>query len=368
VILTLLLIEIGLTFGVSVGVAGQVSTASSVAAFIGSLLMGMLTVRYKHKSLLMTGLLILGVSTLGFYLAPNFALFLICSVMAGLGTAMVLPMSTTLVAKHLPLKKRAGVISMLMATMSVSYFVGTPIIQYLSGLGGWRVSYLIYALPLPLLSLLLSSRGIPSELRGSQSFVGRGNVVDGYRGVLSKLSANFCLLCNSLSAAAWAGIGLYSISFFRQQFSVSMGFATSLLIAAAMLYTFGALISSKLVNRFGRKKLTSIATLLVGIFTFFFTVSSYLWVSIILVSLACLAAGVRVSSHVTLTLEQVPEFRGTMMSLSSASANLGSALGSGVGGVALLWFGYRAVGPSLGLLGLVSAILLHRFVVDTPRA
>jgi predicted MFS family arabinose efflux permease len=385
VILTLLLIEIGLTFGVPVGVAGQIGTATSVAGFVGNLLMGLLTVRYRHKSLLMAGLVILGFSTLGLYLAPGFALFMAFSVLAGFGVAMIFPVSTTLVARHLSLEKRAGVISVFMAMTAFSYFIGTPIIQYISGLGGWRLTYLIYALPLPVLGILLSSRGIPSESGSSQGATEMVNVVDGYKGVLSKvdgykgvlskLSADVCLLCNSLSAATWAGIGLYAISYYRQHFAVSKGFATYLLIFAALLYAVGALISGKLalisgklVNRFGRKKMSSAAALLSGVFTFSFTVSSNLWVSIILVFMACIAAGVRVSSQVALTLEQVPDFRGTMMSLSAASSNLGYALGSGVGGVALLWFGYRAIGPSLGLLGMISAVLLYRFVVDTTGA
>ena len=194
------------------------------------------------------------------------------------------------------------------------------------------------------------------------------NVVDGYKGVLSQLSADVCLLCNSLSAATWAGISLYGVSFYRQHFNVSKGFATSLLILAALMYTIGALISGKLVNRFGRKKVTAIMALLCGVFTLSFTVIPNLWFSFSLVLIACLVAGVRVSSHIALTLEQVPEFRGTMMSLSAASANLGTALGSGVGGAALLWFGYKAVGPSLGLLGVVSAILLYWLVEDVAGA
>ena len=364
VILTLLLIEIGRSFGVPVGIAGQVGTATSVAAFTGSLIMGLLTVKFKQKTLLMTGLIILGISTLGLYLAPSFPLFMICAILSGLGASMIMPVSTSLVAVHLPRENRAGVISLLMATIGVSYIIGTPVIQYITGLGGWRLSYLIYALPLPLLSLLISLRGIPSE-SSSQIAAESGNIVDGYKGVLSKISADVCLICNSLSAASWAGIGLYAISFFRQQYAVSLGFATSLLIALAILFTFGTLISGKFVNRFGRKNVTCVFILLTGVFTFFFTISPNLWISIFLVSMACIASGVRTSSHISLTLEQVPEYRGTMMSISAASANLGSALGSGVGGAALLWFGYRAIGPSLGLLGLVSAILLWRFVADT---
>jgi YNFM family putative membrane transporter len=194
------------------------------------------------------------------------------------------------------------------------------------------------------------------------------SVVGGYKGVLSKLSADICLLCNSLSSATWNGIGVYAVSFYRQHFGVSKGIATSFLILAALLMAIGAIISGRLVNRFGRKKVTSTAALLCGVITFFITLVPNLWLSFSLALIACLAAGIRVSAHVALTLEQVPEFRGTMMSLSAASANLGSALGSGVGGAALLWFGYRAVGPSLGLLGVVSAILLYRFVVDTAGA
>jgi len=56
VLAALLLIDIGKTFGASVGVMGQVNTSYSVAAFIFALLMGVLSIRFKHKSLLLAGL------------------------------------------------------------------------------------------------------------------------------------------------------------------------------------------------------------------------------------------------------------------------------------------------------------------------
>ncbi len=101
---------------------------------------------------------------------------------------------------------------------------------------------------------------------------------------------------------------------------------------------------------------------------FFFTLVPSLWLSLALTLMGCLFAGMRATSHVSLIIEQVPEFRGTVMSISAASANMGSALGSGLGGLALLLYGYKAVGPSLGLLGVASATILYFFAVDPTRA
>jgi len=53
-----------------------------------------------------------------------------------------------------------------------------------------------------------------------------------------------------------------------------------------------------------------------------------------------------------------------MMSLSSAAENLGMALGAGVGGLALIWFGYGGVGGALGVICIIAAIIYYFFVND----
>jgi predicted MFS family arabinose efflux permease len=315
----------------------------------------------------MTGLLLLSVALLGCSQAPNFILLLMFTILAGLGAAMVMPMTTTLVAKHLPLQKRARAIGLLMATLSVSYLIGAPVISYISDIGGWRLAFLVYALPFPLLGLLLDVKGLPHESESEQTSTSKRSLTDGYKGVLSNRSAVVCLLGSALSQATFAGIILYSVSFYRQHFLVSKGMAIYFMIGASLSYTVGALISSRFVNKFGRKPVTSISAFMTGIFIFFFTVAPNLWLSLGLTLAGCLFAGIRVTAAVSLTIEQVPMFRGTLMSISAASANMGSALGSGLGGLALLLYNYKAVGPFLGLLGLASAIIVHLFAVDPTR-
>lgn len=77
--------------------------------------------------------------------------------------------------------------------------------------------------------------------------------------------------------------------------------------------------------------------------------------------------GLRSTASTSLTIEQVPQFRGTMMSMNSASTSMSGVLGSGLGGLALLMYGYQALGPSLGLLGQASGIITYLVVVDPTR-
>ena len=66
----------------------------------------------------------------------------------------------------------------------------------------------------------------------------------------------------------------------------------------------------------------------------------------------------------SLTLEQIPDFRGTMMSLNAAAGFMGGAIGAGVGGLVLLWWNYAGVGLVLGSMSLVISPLVYFIVVD----
>jgi predicted MFS family arabinose efflux permease len=65
----LFLLKMAETFGVDKGFMGQINTFSSIVSVVFALLMGVLSVRLRHKSLLLIGLLFLGVSAVGCYFA-----------------------------------------------------------------------------------------------------------------------------------------------------------------------------------------------------------------------------------------------------------------------------------------------------------
>jgi len=65
----------------------------------------------------------------------------------------------------------------------------------------------------------------------------------------------------------------------------------------------------------------------------------------------------------TLVLEQVPTYRGSMMSLSSALSYLGYGLGTAVGGVVLSTAGWASLNTVLSMIG-AAALLLYFYLVE----
>jgi predicted MFS family arabinose efflux permease len=97
VLAALFLIDIGNTFGTSVSVTGQINTSYSIAAVIFALMTGALSIKFKHRSLLLVGLFLMAISAAGCFLAPDFVTLLAFFSLSGAGYAIVNPMIFTLV-------------------------------------------------------------------------------------------------------------------------------------------------------------------------------------------------------------------------------------------------------------------------------
>lgn len=365
--MTLFLIDMGNTFHVEVGVMGQVNTAASITAVAFGLLMGFLSVRFKHKPLLLLGLLCMSISALGCFLAPDFTTILMSYALSGVGLAMVLPMTITLVGEHFSLEKRAGAVGWIIAGGSLSYVIGGPIAALVGGLGGWRFSVLWFVLPVFLVSLLLAFFEIPSDPQSSHSTARSETYLGGFKGIFSNRSATACLVGDTLRSAAFAAVVVYAASFVRQRFGASTDFASMVLLGGALFYALGSIITGRIVNRTGRKFSSVWTVLLAGVFTVSYAYASNLWLSLALICVASWFFGMSASACNSLSLEQVPKFRGTMMSLDSAAINLGSAFGTTLGGLVLLSFDYEGMGIALGMTGVVGAIVLYLLSKDPTR-
>ena len=121
------------------------------------------------------------------------------------------------------------------------------------------------------------------------------------------------------------------------------------------------------MNRFGRKPLTFSAAFLHGIYVMTFMYVSDLWLSQALCYLGCLFVGIRATASISLTLEQVPRFRGTMMSVNQAAMSIGGTIGTALGGAVLVWYGCGTTGFSMGAMGVVAALVFFFVVVDPTK-
>jgi len=361
----LLLIEMGASFGTPVGITGQIRTASSIMGVVAALVIGALSVRFDHKSLLLTGVVLYLVSSLGCSFAVSFGMLMLFYTLNGMAFSIVSPMSSTLVAEYFSLERRTMAIGWLIAGGSSAFVIGAQVIALIADVGGWRSAFLWFMFPVASLGLLMARFFLPSVERhrtpDSVSYLG------GFRAILSQRSAASCLAGTALRSASFQVVLLYSTSMMRQLFSFSRGTASVFMTISALCYTVGSIVAGRFVQNIGRKRMTVLATFLAALFTIVFTMSGDLWMALATNFLSAWFYGTSVSSGQSLNLEQVPSFRGTMMSLNSASGSIGGALGAGLGGLMILQYGYGVLGVALGLVGIVAGGILHFFVSDPTR-
>ena len=361
----LLLIDIGDSFEKTVGVTGQISTAASIVGVLSALLISALSLSFNPKSLLVAGLVVLVVSAIGCAFAPSFYILLTIYAMTGMAGSFVGPMAFTLIAKHFPPNQRANAISWVITGMSSANLIGAPLIGYISSFVGWRGSFLWFVMPISMLGLFMSIKFIPSKRRpDSGDHEDKVSIINSFKKVLRNTSAVSCLAGTALITAAYMAMVSYAPSYYREQFQFSTTQATYVIIGSSFFFILGTRICGRLVSLFGRKPLILWFTIGASISIFV-----YLNVSIIWLSLAARFIGSTFSAIVftvinALTLEQVPKYRGTVMSLNQATFNLGGVLGTGLGGLIILLLGYDVMGISHGLLMLVAMLILHFFTKE----
>jgi predicted MFS family arabinose efflux permease len=362
-ILSLLLIDIAETFKAEIGVMGQIRTTSGLLTLVTALIIGVLSMRINHKTLLVTGLGFFVASGIGCSLAQDYTTMLAAYSLSGIGLAMVGPMSLALVGEHVPLDRRAHAVGYITAGGASSFLVGGPIMNYVTRFGGWRSAFLLYMLPVAVIGLALTWLAIPSKISTSEE-TDTGSYLDGIRQVVTNRSALACLLGALLSKATWQGVISYGISYYREWYQIPKGWASLILSGLALGFIVSALLGGRLVNRFGRKPITVFSFLMVGVLSILYMNAPFYWLSMAIFLTMGVMSGVRRNASQSLALEQVPAYRGSMMALSTASNNLGSILGAGIGGAVLLTSDYPIIGVVLGILGVLSALVIKLFASD----
>jgi predicted MFS family arabinose efflux permease len=277
---------------------------------------------------------------------------------------MVSPMAIALVGDNLAFKKRANAVGWVLAGGSLAYLIGAPIMGALAGFGGWRISLLGFVIPFSVLSLLFAFTGVPAQSSDRSSLIKGDSYLESLKEIVSNRSAVGCLIGNVFRQAAFMAILLYSTSFFIERFSLTEGVGSFVILGAALFYTLGIIVAGSMVNRYGRKFSTVLTALLAGLFTISYAYVSNLFLSLVLNFIAAWFMGMMSSAASSLTLEQIPRFRGSMMSISSVATNLGAAVGAAVGGLALVWYDYDVLGAILGGMGIIAAIIFFLVTKD----
>jgi MFS family permease len=157
---------------------------------------------------------------------------------------------------------------------------------------------------------------------------------------------------------------VFYVAFFRVEFGLSVAPGASVYFGAIAVGILGWLIGGYLVNRIGRKRLPVTAIVIEGVTLPLLAFVPELWMALVVLFSNNFIYALSGSALINLTLEQMPESRGTMLSINSVFLTLGATIGAGIGGFALAMFNYTGIFLVFSILILITAAVFFFLVKD----
>jgi predicted MFS family arabinose efflux permease len=359
-----LLVDIAASFKVSIGTASQLGLISSIIGLIMGFAMFSLSIKFQHKSLFLFGIAIFGIGTLGFFLAQNFATLLLFQSFIGVGSSIIVIMIYTLIGELFPLEKRGWAVGLAVAAMGASYIIVGPFSGLISDIAGWRAVLLWLIFPFSLACFALGSLVVPSKQPQLQSPT-MSLYSKAFRQILLNKSAMACVIGTTLFTCVGV-VPFYAVSFYRLVFAVSPFIGGVFSSIAAVGAILGGIGGGRLINRCGRKPLTVTASLVSGISAIIFSYMPNMLISVAFWAISAGTAAITLSALFSLALEQVPSFKGSMMSINSTFQNTGTILGLIIGGLVLNIYhnDFQLLMTIFGTLGIASAPIIFLLAKD----
>lgn len=318
--------------GVSLPVAGQVTTAYALAATVIAPLLLMATGGWPRQRAVTLALGLFSVGAVVCALSSSMSLLLIGRVLMGAGsifTALAAGMLVTLV----PLQARGKALSLSFLGVSLSYLIGLPLGTSLGFAFGWQVPlWMIAAAALLLLPALLSQMPASAET-GRLSFAGagtvarQGTVLRIWLRTLLNFVALFCVL-------AYIGPVMRALNPLTPS---ELSFSLMVFGLAGVVGTF---LGGWANDRFGalaclRLQLSGFCLALILLPL---TQGHHLLTLAAFVFWSTAAFSMQVPQQARLAAA-APQYAPLLFSLNSSMIYLGTALGAVVGGLALPWLG-----------------------------
>ena len=276
----------------------------------------------------------------------------------GIANATLIPMVNTLVGELVSPDRRASAIGWTVGGMFLIYLIGMLVIGFIATIG-WRITMVIVIVPVGVLTGIMCRSYIPDQKTSSENKTSLRDLFRGYKNILSNKSAIGVILGTILGFPTWYFYVVYGPSFYRQVFNLS---ASSISIALVFLIISGIIGSftvGRLVQRTSEKTVLLSTTTFLGVITLIVFRIPNFWVTYFLTLIAMFSGGVLLTVSNSFALAQIPEYRGTMMSLHGVADSSASVISAGLGGTLLLLYGYGGSSIVLGVIGILSALVLY---------
>jgi predicted MFS family arabinose efflux permease len=350
----------------ALGAVTQLSALNAAGVFVFTLITSFLLVKFRHKKLYQTGLLLVIISSIGSFFAPTLIWLQGFFVLEGVGSIIISLTAATLIGNALPAEKKAKAIGYLLAAGAATTLVMIPTLGLIVGFAGWRFCFTLLVFPMSLGAMILSSYALPSRTQEQNAVRKENPYKESFKLIFKNKSAVACLVASLLTVAG-GQVAIFAMAFYRTRFELPREFTLGIYTVAIGLSFIGFLLSGQIISRTGAKRLALISTAANCCLTATFFFIPNLWVAFALDMLHVWFASMATPAFLYLGLEQVPQYRGTMVSMGSLFNTVGNVIAPALGSTLLIYatgFGYGAVGIALASMTLAACVIAFIWVKD----
>jgi predicted MFS family arabinose efflux permease len=242
---------------------------------------------------------------------------------------------------------------------SGGYLIGSALSIFLPN---FQAIALMFLCPLSAIVLILIVKLIPVT-----PLVQR-NPLSAFREVFRNRSATTVLISHALTAVSVVHCVLtFFMPLYLQRFQADRVVVTIVFSLTMVTIAGVGLVSGRVINRFGRKPIVVSSALVVILLSAMMMIVPNFVMSMLAWVVAMAFTGLYVSSSNSYALEQLPEYRGTMMSLHLTAQFIAQGIGSSVGGILLMQYGFDSLGW-FSLVGLIGVLLFQLYTHDPTQS
>ncbi|MEU8892793.1 Cmx/CmrA family chloramphenicol efflux MFS transporter [Streptomyces sp. NPDC048442] len=357
--------DIARDLGVSLPVAGSLTSAFAVGMVVGAPLMAALSLRWSRRRALLAFLLVfLGVHVVG-ALTGSFGVLLATRIAGALANAGFLAVALVTATGMAEPRAKGRATSVLLGGVTLACVVGVPAGAWLGQLWGWRAAFwAVVLLAVPAVAGILHSVPGDSKTSGA-SGVPEGAAATGRPGVRGELRAlrSTRLLMTLLLGALVNGATFCTFTYLAPLFTGVTGFGDMWVPAVLALFGLGSFVGVAVGGRIADVRPVPLlvgggAALLAG-WVLFACTAAHPVAALVLVFVQgalSFAVGSTLISQVLYAAGGAPTLAG---GFATAAFNVGAAVGPWAGGVAIrAGLGFRSplwVSAGLVAVALVSA-------------
>ncbi|MGH2492733.1 MAG: MFS transporter, partial [Candidatus Limnocylindria bacterium] len=326
------------------------------------LLAGPYSDRFGRRRFLIAGAVLMGVFTVLSAFATSFEMLFTLRAIAGIGGSLIFPNANALIGDLFAYRERGRAMSTIIGFNTMASVIGVPVAGVVAEATSWRVSVGLVGVLAILAGVALVFFLKPAKGNGSVE-----RIWQMYRGVLGNASAVAAVISSFLGSLYWFTWITYLVVFFQHTFGLSQGTASTYSLTMGLGVLIGSQVGGRIGDRIGHRFVVASTIVVSGALLLALTNLPLPLLAAAVLNLTLSAViGARFATNSSLLTEQVPEARGTLLALSSATIAFAIVAGSTIGGFLVDTLGFGAIGVFCLGAALLSCIIVLAFVREEP--